>query len=88
MVGEVFGPNSKSVVHFILVDFGRVGLEFDIKKIEKKIWSKKNFIGHKKFVDPEFFHPKKKFGLAKFLVRRYFKSKKIGVQRKLMSQKI
>ena len=32
MVGEVFVPNSKSVVHFILVDFGKVGLEFDIKK--------------------------------------------------------
>ena len=79
MVGKVSVPNFKSVVHFILVDFGKVGLEFDIKKNWKEFWSKKNFIGHKKFLDP------KKFGLTKFWVGRYFKSKKIGVQKMFMS---
>ena len=66
MVGEVFVPNSKSVVHFILVDFGKVGLEFDIKKNLKEFWSKKNFIGHKKFLDP------KKIWFNKILSQKIF----------------
>ena len=66
MVGEVFVPNSISVVHFILVDFGKVGLLFDIKKrietnlgprklllVTKKLWTQNSFI-------------QKKFGSTKF----------------------
>ena len=57
MLGEVFVPKSKSVVHFILVDFGKVGLLFDIKKrietnlgprklllVTKKLWTQNSFI--------------------------------------------
>ena len=47
----------------------------------KKCWSKKNFIGHKKFVDPEFFHPKKN------LVQQNFESEDIFYPKKLKSKK-
>ena len=62
-----------------------VGLEFDKKNVfekhKKKCWSKKNFIGHKKFVDPEFFHPKKN------LVQQNFESEDIFYPKKLKSKK-
>ena len=60
MVGEVFVPNSKSVVHFILVDFGKVGLEFDIKKNEKNLGPRKVLLVTKNL------WTQKKFGLTKF----------------------
>ena len=87
MVGEVFVPNSKSVVHFILVDFGKVGLEFDIKKNWKKIMVQEKFYLSQKFLDPEFFYPKKN------LVQQNFESEDILSLKKLeykkcLSQKI
>ena len=65
MVGEVFVPNSKSVVHFILVDFGKVGLEFDIKKIEKNFGPRKILLVTKNLWTQNSFI-QKKFGSTKF----------------------